>query len=84
MIVINDKYAIKSDDRQWILCKAIKPSKTQPDGWSPFQFYTSLQACIDAVQGILLRTSEYKSFADLSKNLAAINRMLDKKLKVSI
>ncbi len=84
MIAINAKFAIKSDSRQWILCKAIKPSKTQPDGWSPFQFYVSLQALMDALRDIMLRTSEYESFADLSKNLAEINKLLDRKLKVAL
>ena len=81
MIVINDKYAVKSDTNQWILCRAIKPSKSQPDGWSGFKFYGSLQALISHLRGILLRESDYQSFADLERNTREITRLLDKKLK---
>ena len=84
MIIISDRYAIKSDANQWILCKAIKPTKTQPDGWSPFKFYGSLQSLIGGVRGILLRESDYKSYGDLERNLREINRLLENKFKVVV
>ena len=84
MIVINDKYAIKSDQNQWILCKPAKVTAKSPSGWEGFKYYVSLPALCDALQGIMLRTSDYKSFTDLTVNLAEINKLLDKKLKVSI
>ena len=84
MIVINDRYAIKSDERQWILCKTVKVSKRNPDGWDGFKYYTSLAALCESLRRILMRTSDYKSFADLTKNLVGINKLLEKKLRTPI
>ena len=84
MIVINAKYAIKSDPNQWILCKPATVTEKSPSGWEGFKYYTTLPALCDALRDIMLRTSNYKSFTDLTVNLAEINKLLDKKLKVSI
>jgi len=81
MIVINDKYAVKSDVNQWILCKKVKPQKKNPEGWEQFKYYSSLQALVDGLSGILLRTSEYESFSELSARAGEISALLDKKLK---
>jgi len=81
MIVINDKYAIRSDENQWILCCAVKPSKTYPTGWTPRKFYTSLGGLRRALHGILLRTSDYSSLADLERNADEISRLIDERLE---
>ena len=81
MIVINDKYAIKSDENQWILCCAVKPSKTYPTGWTPRKYYTSLGGLRRALHGILLRTSDYSSLADLERNSDEISDLIDRRLE---
>ena len=84
MIIINDKFAIDSDSRCWKICKHQGATEKSPEAWSAFKYYPSLQSAYDALREILLRTSEYDSFADLDRNLRQINKLLDKKLKVSI
>lgn len=81
MIVINDKYAIKSDINQWMICRKIKETEKNPKGWEPFKYYHSLESLSHALSGILLRTSDYESFAELSARAGEISAMLDKKLK---
>ena len=81
MIVISDKYAVKSDANQWILCRPIKASESYPDGWKPFKYFTSLRGLTEALRNIMLRESEYKSFADLEVNLRGINKLLEKTFK---
>ena len=78
MIVINSKYAVKSDANQWTLCRAVKPNKANPDGWAAFKYFMALQGLVEALRSIMLRESEYKSFADLEVNLRGINKLLEK------
>jgi hypothetical protein len=83
MIVVNDSYAIRSDENQWILCTRIKPTKSYPDGWKGRKFYTSLGSLRRALHGILLRTSEYSSLPDLERNAEAISKMINERLNYS-
>ena len=83
MIVINDSYAIRSDENQWILCARIKPSKSYPDGWKPRKFFGSLGGLRRALHGILLRTSDYSSLTDLERNADEISRLIDERLEDS-
>ena len=78
MIAINDKYAVKSDASQWILCRAVRASDSYPDGWKPSKYFMSLRGLTEALRNIMLRESEYKSFADLEVNLRGINKLLEK------
>ena len=81
MIVINSKWAIRSDENNWILCCAVKPSKTYPTGWTPRKFYGSLGGLRRALHGILLRTSDYSSLTDLERNADEISRLIDERLE---
>ena len=81
MIVINDNYAIRSDESQWILCARIKPSKSYPDGWKPRKFFGSLGSLRRALHGILLRTSDYSSLTDLERNANEISDLIDRRLE---
>ena len=81
MIVINDQYAIRSDDSQWILCVCVKPSKSYPDGWRSRKFFGSLGSLRSALHGILLRTSDYSTLADLERNADQISNLIDKRLE---
>ena len=81
MIVINDSYAIRSDENQWILCARIKPSKSYPDGWKPRKFFGSLGSLRRALHGILLRTSDYSSLEDLERNADDISVMINARLE---
>jgi len=81
MIIINDKYTIKSDKDQWMLCKPCKATKSNPTGWKAFKFYASQGDLAASLAQILLRTSDYDSFAQLSTNAKNISEMLDYKLK---
>ena len=83
MIVINDNYAIRSDENQWILCVRIKPSKSYPDGWKPRKFFSSLGGLRRALHGILLRTSDYSSLEDLERNADETGKLIDKRLNHS-
>jgi len=83
MMVITDKWAIRSDENQWILCCAVKPSKTYPTGWTPRKFYGSLGSLRKALHGILLRTSDYSSLADLDRNADDISAMINQRLAAS-
>ena len=83
MIRINDKYAIKSDENQWMLCVRRRPSKSNPSEWTPKKFYVRLPALAAALHGILLRTSDYSSLADLERNADEISKMINKKLNFS-
>ena len=84
LIQLTDKYAIKSDSRQWILCKKIKVYKSYPDGWKPYKFYHSLEFLLNALEDILLRESPYESFNDLSSNLSSIRELLKDKIEVRL
>jgi len=84
MIVLNDKYAIKSDANQWQLCKWIGQKEKHgklSDGWEPYKYYSSLAQLVQGTATLLLRKSEYESFRDLLDNQRAINAMIDDKLK---
>ena len=81
MIVINDQYAIRSDETQWILCNAVKRSKSYPDGWRPRKFFGSLGSLRSALHGILLRTSDYSSLEDLERNANEISDLIDRRLE---
>ena len=81
MIVINDKYAIKSDENQWMLCVRRSPSKSNPSEWTPKKFYTRLPALAAALHGILLRSSEYSSLNDLEHNAHEISAMINARLE---
>ena len=81
MIVINDQYAIRSDESQWILCIPVKPSKSYPDGWKPRKFFGSLGGLRRALHGILLRTSDYSSLEDLELNANEISGLIDSRLE---
>ena len=81
MIKITDKYAIDSDSNQWKICEYRRASEKKPERWEGVKFYTSLPACTKALRDLLLRTSDYDSFASLEKNAKAINRLLEKKLR---
>jgi hypothetical protein len=83
MIVINDSYAIRSDETQWALCVRVKPSKSYPDGWRSRKFFTSLGSLRSALHGILLRTSDYSSLEDLERNANEISDLIDKRLEAS-
>jgi hypothetical protein len=80
VIVINDQYAIRSDESQWTLCTSVKPSKSYPDGWRPRKFFGSLGSLRSALHGILLRTSDYSSLTDLERNADQISNRIDKRL----
>jgi hypothetical protein len=80
MIVINEQYAIRSDQNQWTLCVCVKPSKSYPEGWRPRKFFSSLGSLRSALHGILLRTSDYSSLADLERNADQISNLIDKRL----
>ena len=81
MIVVNDSYAIRSDENQWILCPRIKTSKSYPDGWRSRKFFGSLGGLRRALHGILLRTSDYSSLTDLERNADEISRLIDERLE---
>ena len=83
MIVLNDRYAIKSDENQWILCKWAGEPKTSKsgDGWKPIKFHSSLTQLVQGTCTLLLRKSQYTSFDELLANQRAINAMIDDKLK---
>jgi hypothetical protein len=81
MIIVNDKYAIRSDEIQWILCCAVTPSKTYPTGCTPRKFYGSLGGLRKALHGILLRTSDYSSLSDLEHNAHEISAMINARLE---
>jgi hypothetical protein len=81
MIVIDKKWAIKSDENQWILCARIKVSKSYPDGWRHRKFFGSLGGLRRALHGILLRTSDYSSLADLERNSDEISNLIDRRLE---
>jgi hypothetical protein len=81
MIVINESYAIRSDENQWILCVSVKPSKTYPTGWTPRKFYGSLGGLRKALHGILLRSGEYSSLSDLERNADDISAMINARLE---
>jgi hypothetical protein len=81
VIVINDQYAIRSDESQWILCVRMKPSKGYPDGWKPRKFFGSLGGLRSALHGILLRTSDYSSLSDLEHNAHEISAMINARLE---
>ena len=84
MITLNSKYAIDSDASQWMLCKHHRASEKSDARWVAFKYYGSLSACMEGAQGYLLRISDYECYADLTKNLAEINKMMDKAVKVNI
>jgi hypothetical protein len=84
MIIVNSKYAISSDVHQWMLCKPRKPTEKKPNLWEPFKYYTSLQQASKALQGLMLRTSDYDSFEELKANLAEITELIETKLKVEL
>jgi len=65
MIQLTDKMAISSDVNQWMLMRPKKPSKSNPNTWEPYKYFHSLESCIEAAAGILLRTSTYTSVSDL-------------------
>jgi len=84
MIKLNDKYAIKSDINQWMLCQYRKPvmkAGKMTDGWVPIKFYSSISQLIKGTATLLLRKSQYSSFSELLINQRAINAMIDDKLK---
>ena len=81
MIAINDRYAIRSDESQWILCTSVKPSKSYPDGWKPRKFFGSLGGLRRALHGILLRTSDYSSLEGLERNADDISAMINARLE---
>jgi hypothetical protein len=81
VIVINDQYAIRSDESQWILCARVKPSKSYPDGWKPRKFFGSLGGLRRALHGILLRISEYSSLEDLERNADQVSNLIDRRLE---
>jgi hypothetical protein len=81
MIIINDKYAIKSDENQWMLCVRRSPSKSNPSEWAPKKFYTRLPALAAALHGILLRISDYSSLTDLERNANEISDLIDRRLE---
>ena len=81
VIVINDKWAIRSDENQSILCCAVKPSKSYPDGWKPRKFFGSLGGLRRALHCILLRTSDYSSLPDLERNADEISDLIDRRLE---
>ena len=81
MIILNENLAIDSDTNQWKLCKHQKATENNPESWPAFKFFTTFSACTEAARQHLLRTSKYDSFADLERNLKAINKLLEKKLR---
>lgn len=81
MIPITEELAIDSDAHQWKLCKLHRATEKTPEHWGAFKFYTSFSQLQEALRGYLLRTSEYESFADLEKNLRAINKLLEKRFR---
>ena len=83
MIIINDKYAISSDSNQWVLSRNKAPNQQAPI-WRGFKYYGSLPPLISALHDILLRESDYSSFADLKQNARGITHLLDHKLKDAI
>jgi hypothetical protein len=81
MIIIDGKYAIKSDEYQWMLCVRRSPSKSNPSEWAPKKFYTRLPALAAALHGILLRTSDYSSLVDIERNAHEISVMINTRLE---
>ena len=83
MIKLNDKYAIKSDAHQWILCKwGGKPKKEgHGDGWEPIKYYASIRQLVKGTSTLFLRKSQYTSFRELLGNQREINALIDDKLK---
>ena len=81
MIVINDSYAIRSDENQWILCARTKASKSYPEGWRARKFFSSLGSLRSALHGILLHTSDYSSLTDLERNAHEISAMINARLE---
>ena len=81
MIIIDEKYAIKSDENQWMLCVRRSPSKSNPSEWAPKKFYARLPALAAALHGILLRTSDYSSLRDLERNADDISAMINARLE---
>ena len=84
MIVINDQFAIDSNRREWRICQHRSATEKSPESWEPIHFYGSLSGAIEALRGILIRTSEYESWAELERNVRGINKLLDKRFKVGI
>ena len=80
LIVINDKYAIKSDKDQWMICEYVRV-KHKPESknincdkivdgycyyWSPFQYYTKLDAAVRQLGNRMVRESDFHSAGTLS------------------
>ena len=58
IIDIDDKYAIKSDSRQYMLCVKAEKTKKRPDGLKPIQYYHKLENLIQNLAEMMLRTSD--------------------------
>ena len=83
IIILNDKYAIKSDEYQWILCAwKGKPKKGGcGDGWRQIKFYSTIEQLLEGVATLLLRKSQYSSLEELLSNQRRIVAMINDKLK---
>jgi len=76
LIEIDDKYAIKGDRRQYMLCEKVKPTKKQADGWKPFQYYHSLENLIQNFAEMRLRESDAEGVAEVLAENKRILRTL--------
>ena len=84
MIQINDKYAIGSDARQWMILKFVKagsdPAK-YPDRWEPDGgYHREMKDTIKSLANRLLRTSNYHTIATLETRCAEIVEMFNSAL----
>ena len=75
-IQLDDKYAIKADKYQYILCEAVKKTDKQRDGWKGFRYYKSLDNCVADAAEIMLRTSDAVGVAKVLEENKRILRTL--------
>ena len=78
-IEISDKYAISSDSNQWTLQKKVKPSKSNPEGWVSFNYYSTLDTAAKGLADRMIRESNETSVNGLSRAATDIVNMLREK-----
>lgn len=81
LIEINEKYALGSDDNQWKLMKktSVKNKETgeKESAWVAFAYFSTIEASIKHMWGLLLRSGNCTSMAEL----VALSRSTEEMLK---
>lgn len=88
MIQISDKYAIGSDQHQWMILKYVKAGKDPtkyPERWEPDGGYCrEMKDTLNSLANRLLRTSEYNTIESLQARCKEITEMFNSALDVNI